>query len=78
MILRLRRSFGISAKVVAVAKTTHKFIVYCHASLIALLTAQPIHAIISCKDKNLATVSLYRLLGVRAFGAVVEYSKIIN
>ena len=27
----------ISAKVVAVAKTTHKFIVYRHASLIALL-----------------------------------------
>ena len=26
----------IFAKVVAVAKTTHKFIVYCHASLIAL------------------------------------------
>lgn len=40
------------AKVVAVAKAIHKFIAYCHAKLIALLTAQTIHAIGSCTDKN--------------------------
>ena len=64
----------ISAKVVAVAKTTHKFIVYRHASLIALLTAQPIYAIRIRGIKTLATVSLYRLLGVCAFGAFMGYS----
>ncbi len=52
------------AKVVAVAKTTHKFIVYCHVSLIALLTEQPIHAISIARIKTHTTVSLYRLLGV--------------
>ncbi len=57
------------AKVVAVAKTTHKFIVYCHASLIALLTAQPIYAISIARTKIRTTVPLYRLLGV-----FVEYS----
>ena len=64
----------IFAKVVAVAKTIHKFIVYCHASLIALLPRNRYTLSVKARTKNLATASLYRLLGVCAFGAVVEYS----